>query len=216
MTFNNISGTFDSDTLIGTDGDDRFLTGDNNGSGDFVAPGLGNDQIDFSDVAVGYVQVNYSFLDGLGQSIAVSIDGAANTGSVVYSGGDTDTFVDVENPLITGWTTGGLEIIGTAGNDSFSAAPGNEQWMSLRMGDGVDTVEINGAGVVRLDFQTGTEAIDIDLSTRSIANDGFGNAETIGGTSPLWEVVGTFFDDSFVGADVRDSFRVQGGNDDLD
>ncbi|CAN0526252.1 unnamed protein product, partial [Laminaria digitata] len=74
----------------------------------------------------------------------------------------------------------------------------------------------NGAGVVRLDFQTGTEAIDIDLSTRSIANDGFGNAETIGGTSPLWEVVGTFFDDSFVGADVRDSFRVQGGNDDLD
>ncbi|WP_430450524.1 hypothetical protein [Rhodophyticola sp.] len=54
--------------------------------------------MDFSDIVNGFVSVDYSFLDALSQTITVNIDGAANTGSVAYSGGNTDTFVDVANP----------------------------------------------------------------------------------------------------------------------
>ncbi|WP_430450523.1 hypothetical protein [Rhodophyticola sp.] len=56
----------------------------------------------------------------------------------------------------------------------------------------------------------------MDLSTGTIANDGFGNTETIAGTNDVWEVYGSAFNDSFTGSDANDSFRLAGGNDNLD
>jgi Ca2+-binding RTX toxin-like protein len=180
-----------------------------------VDGGEGDDTIDMGtvDPGDGYVALDYSSLAG---PIAVDIDGGANTGTVVKSGIGTDTLIDVENPLFAGWTLGGLEIVGTDAGDSFDLAPEGQQWMSVRMGDGVDTLDVNGTGLVRLDFSDATGGIDVDLGTRQIDNDGFGNPEAIGGTGPVWEVFGSAQNDTFVGSADAESYRYLGGDNDLD
>jgi len=104
-------------------------------------------------------------------------------------------------------------------------SPEGEQWMSIRPGDGVDTITVNTngtqrtdpfdpTGAVRLDMTDGN-GIDVNLATRTINDDGFGNAETIGGTAPVWEVLGSGGNDVFVGSDNAESYRYAGGNNDL-
>jgi len=222
---NIVEGTDGEDTLTGTAGDDLITTGDNPGF-DLVLGSAGNDEIDFTGITSdpgGFVVVDYS---GIVSTIDVQVDGVANTGSVVKDGLGTDTFTNVNAPLFSGWTTGGLSIVGTSGADTFDVSPEGEQWMSIQPGAGIDTIIVNGndsqrvegadpIGVVRLDMSDGN-GIDVNLATGSIADDGFGNTETIGGTAPLWEVRGTAGNDVFVGSDNAESFRSGGGNDDLD
>jgi Ca2+-binding RTX toxin-like protein len=210
---NPIQGTDGDDLLIGTAGDDLIVTGDATSDGDFVVGSTGNDTIDMSGITVGYVGIDYTGLSG---PIDVVIDGGANTGTVDKGAAGTDTLLGVEAPLFSGWTTGGLSIRGTGGNDSFNLTPQGEQWMSLRGGDGVDSYSINGTGLVRMDFRDATQGISINLGTRQIADDGFGNAETVGGTASLWEVQGSGFDDMFTGSDANESYRAFGGNNTLD
>ncbi|GAW37114.1 hemolysin, chromosomal [Roseovarius sp. A-2] len=225
----NLFGTAGDDTILALggndfidagDGDDVINPGDNlgdsSGGDDFIIPGLGNDTVDFTDQLVGFVSVNYGFLDASGQSITVDIDGGANTGTVGYSGGDMDTFVNVNNPLASGFSTGGLAIRGTAGDDTFNLAPEGEQWMSVRPGDGVDTLNINGTGLVRVDFRVVNEGIDVNLATGVIANDGFGNVDTITGTGSVWEVQGSRLGDRFTGSSSDESYRALGGGNTLD
>jgi Ca2+-binding RTX toxin-like protein len=219
-----IEGTDGDDTLVGTNGDDLITTGDNPGF-DNVVGSAGDDTIDLSGITDnpgGFVSVDYS---GIGATIDVTLDGGDNTASVVKTGLGTDTFLNIELPLFAGWTTGGMEFLGTSGNDTFDVSPEGEQWMSIRPGDGVDTIIINAndttrvnsgdpIGQVRLDMSDGN-GIDVNLATRTINNDGFGNSETIGGTGPVWEVRGSGGDDIFVGSDNAESYRYTGGNNDL-
>ncbi|QUJ77343.1 calcium-binding protein [Sulfitobacter albidus] len=225
-TFLGLAG---NDDIWGGGGSDYINPGENAGgdSGfDFIQTGSGNDTVDMGDIVNGFVELDYSFLNGTGNAIAVAIDGGANTGTIGKGAAGTDTLVDVENPLLSGWTTGGLEIRGTTGNDTFDVSPEGEQWMIIRPGDGVDTIIINAnsttrvdvddpVGAVRIDMRDGN-GINVNLATRTIADDGFGNAETIGGTGPVWEVRGTAGDDVFVGSSNAESFRSNGGNDMLD
>src|SRR6056297_1842396 len=108
------------------------------------------------------------------------VDGGANTGSVVKDGLGTDTFTNVNAPLFSGWTTGGLSIVGTSGADTFNVSPEGEQWMSIQPGDGIDTIIVNGngtervegadpIGAVRLDMSDGN-GIDVNLATRTITD----------------------------------------------
>lgn len=219
-----LDGGVGNDQLIGGAGSDLIRTGDNDSNfGDFVQGGSGNDTVDFGDLVDGFVTLNYN---GLAGPITVTIDGAANTGSINKGAQGVDTMIDVENPLLSGWTTGGLHINGTSSDDVFNVRPAGPQWMSIRGGDGVDTYIINGSGdvrlraddeigQVRLDMRGG-DGIDVNLATRSIADDGFGNAETIGGTAPVWEVLGSSGDDVFVGSNNAESYRYEGGNNSLD
>lgn len=222
---NLVQGTDGDDNLVGTAGDDLIITGDNP-SGDNVVGSGGNDEIDFSGITGdpgGFVVVDYS---GIGTTIDVSLDGGDNTASVVKAGLGTDTLIDVNAPLFAGWTTGGLSIVGTDGNDTFDVSPEGEQWMSIQPGDGIDTIIVNSngterleggdpIGALRLDMRDGF-GIDVNLATRTIADDGFDNEETIGGTAPIWEVWGSGGDDFFLGSDNAESFRSNGGNDNLD
>lgn len=218
-----------NDDIWGAGGDDLINPGDNAGGTtgfDFIQTGFGNDTVDFGDVVNGFVELDYSFLNGTGNTIAVTIDGDANTGTVSKGAAGSDTLLDVANPLLSGWTTGGLFIGGTTGNDTFDVSPEGAQWMVIRPGDGVDTIIVNAnsttrldydnpVGAVRLDMRDGN-GIDVNLATRTIADDGFGNAETIGGTGPVWEVRGSVGNDVFVGSTNAESFRSNGGNDNLD
>jgi Ca2+-binding RTX toxin-like protein len=211
-------GGIGNDTLDGLDGDDvldggagndLILTGNATPNGDFVAGSTGNDTIDFAgnDGENGFVTLGYA---GLNAPISVTIDGTANTGTVNKGANGTDTLLNVELPLLAGNINGGLQIVGTGGNDSFVVAPGADQWMALRPGAGVDSFTINGSGFVRLDFRTGN-GIDVNLATRQITNDGFGNAEVIGGTNSVWEIAGSAGNDRIIGSDANESFRYGGG-----
>ncbi|WP_297773030.1 calcium-binding protein [uncultured Roseovarius sp.] len=233
---NQLIGGDGDDTLLGLDGndnlnggpgDDLINPGDNVGGFlgfDGITGSTGNDTIDFSDIAIGFVGLNYS---GFDQGIEVTIDGSANTGSIRDTGsGDVDTLIDVENPLFSGWTTGGLNITGGIGDDVFDVRPSGAQWMSIRGGDGVDTYIINGdtperadgsdeVGAVRIDL-SGGGAVDVNLETGVISNDGFGNAESIQGDAPVWELRSDDGNDRMVGTSNAESFRTHGGNDTID
>jgi Ca2+-binding RTX toxin-like protein len=212
---NVVQGTDGDDNLAGTAGDDFIVTGNATSFGDFVTASTGNDTIDMSgnDGQNGFVALNYR---GLAGPIAATIDGGTNTGSVDKGAAGTDTLLGVQQPLFAGWTNGGLDIRGTVGNDSFNLTPQGEQWMAVRGGDGVDSYSINGTGFVRMDFRDATQGIEIDLGTRQIADDGFGNAETIGGTNAVWEVYGSSGDDMFTGSGADESYRYFGGNNTLE
>ncbi|VVT16198.1 Bifunctional hemolysin/adenylate cyclase (modular protein) [Roseovarius sp. EC-HK134] len=205
-TLNGLDG---DDVLDGGAGNDLILTGNSTPNGDFVAASTGNDTIDFAgnDAENGFVTLGYA---GLNAPISVTIDGSANTGTVNKGANGTDTLLNVDLPLLAGNTNGGLQIIGTTGNDSFVVAPDASQWMALRSGDGVDSFTINGSGFVRLDFRTGN-GIDVNLATRQITNDGFGNAEVISGTNTVWEISGSAGNDRMIGSDANESFRYWGG-----
>ncbi|MGX0901553.1 Ca2+-binding RTX toxin-like protein [Roseovarius sp. MBR-79] len=214
---NPIEGTDGDDVLVGTAGDDLIITGNAAPNGDFVVGSAGNDTIDMSgnDGVDGFVTLSYDALDS---GIAVTIDGAANTGTVDKGANGTDTLVDVAQPLDAGFGDGGLSVIGTTGDDSFTLAPDAGQWMPVRGGDGADSYEINGAGLVRLDFGfTGaTGGAQVNLATGVIADDGFGNTETISGSSAVWEIRGTENDDLIIGSAADESFISQQGNDTID
>jgi Ca2+-binding RTX toxin-like protein len=210
-----IQGTDGDDVLIGTAGDDLIVTGNSTPFGDFVIASTGNDTIFMSDNdgQNGFIALNYG---GLAGPIMATIDGGTNTGSVDKGAAGIDTLFDVQQPLFAGWTNGGLDIRGTDGNDSFDLTPQGQQWVSARGGAGTDSYTINGTGLVRMDFRDATQGIEIDLGTRQIADDGFGNAETIGGTGSVWEVVGSAGDDMFTGSGADESYRYFGGNNTLD
>jgi hypothetical protein len=214
---NPINGTDDDDNLVGTAGDDLITTGNASLNGDFVEGSAGNDTIDMSgnDGTDGFVTLGYGALNS---GIFVSIDGAANTGTVDKGANGTDTLVGVAQPLFAGFGNGGLGVLGTSSNDSFTLAPGADQWMQVRGGDGADSYEINGDGPVRLDFAfTGaTGGAQVNLATGAIADDGFGNAETITGTNNIWEVRGTANADAITGGAADESFISRGGDDTID
>lgn len=220
-----IDGNGGSDTLLGGDGadeidasgnagNDLINPGDNNGAGDFIFMGTGNDTVTFVDVVDGYVELDYSAVNsGVTGPINVTVDGTTNTASVLKGVGGTegtDILEEVNNPLAAGWNVGGLSIIGTSGNDIFDINIAGQQWMSIMMGDGVDTLTLNGDALLRLAFW-GAGGINVNLATRTIANDGYGNAETIGGTNTVWEIYGSTGDDTVVGSSAYDSYRSGGG-----
>ena len=213
-----VTGTTGSDLLNGTSGDDTIQPLSNAGA-DTINGSGGNDIIEFSaSVAGSFFILDYSALGG---PIALTIDTTTNTGSVVKSGG-TDTLVDVQ--LAAGYrarTGAGLEVRGTTGNDSYALTTRTDGYFVLYGGEGTDSYSINfnTYAIVDLDFSQGiggaaTTGASINLSTGVIANDGFGNAETIsvsgGGTIVL---IGTNFNDSLTGTGNRDRFEGLGGSD---
>ncbi len=212
---NVIIGEDFSDSLIGTDQDDYIATGDNDGGSfdsDYVRGSEGDDTIDMTGIETGFVIIDYSALNGSGQAITADLDGTTNSGSVDKGSLGTDQILGVENVLDAGWTSGGLNLVGTEGNDSFSFTIGDEQWMSVVAGDGVDSFDVNGAGLLRFDFRDAEEGANVNFATKTIINDGFGNAETISGNNTLWEMQGSRFDDTFTGSGNNESYRAWGGD----
>ncbi|EDM71497.1 Hemolysin-type calcium-binding region [Roseobacter sp. AzwK-3b] len=203
--------------FIGTRLNDFIDTATSFGLGEAVIGTAGNDTIDMAgnDANDEFVTLDYRVLQ---DPVTVTIDGQANTGSVDKGLAGTDTLVGVATPLAAGWTNGGLAIVGTAGDDVFNLAPEGEQWISVSSTDGLDSFTLNGTGLVRMDFRDADTGINVNLGLASgqIIDDGFGNTETIGGSNPLWEVYGSFGDDSFTGSAGNESYRYAGGNNTLD
>jgi Ca2+-binding RTX toxin-like protein len=217
-----LNGGADNDTLQGGSGNDSLNPGDNAGGADgfdLIEQSSGNDAINFSDIVTGYVGLSYSNLS----QITVTIDGATNTGSVDKGGAGTDTLLNVNNPLASGWTSGGLGLLGTNGNDTFNLNTNGEQWMSVRGGAGNDTYNLSMTlpdvdqtsvtGIVRLDFLGGS-GLNANLATGVVSNDGRGGVDTINGFAR--ELRATDGNDSVVGSAGDESFIMRAGNDTVD
>ena len=221
-----LNGGDGNDRIAGGAGDDTINPGDNigglTGFDELIASG-GNDTYIFTDSLIGFQFMNYNFV-GLPGGIDVTINGIANTGSIVKNFDGTDTFTDIKTTLDSafsgaGGTGGGFGLSGSEYNDTYNItntvtlpSDTSGQWMFIRGNDGVDTYVIN-SGAVRLDFR-GPQAVNVNLSTGTVANDGYGNAETI--TGDVWEIRSGDFNDVLVGSANDESFIGQLGSDNID
>ncbi|MDR9395231.1 MAG: calcium-binding protein, partial [Roseovarius sp.] len=202
-----------SDELLGGDGDDLIDPGDAGGrSGfDFFNTGSGNDTVDFAETLTSFATTRYFQLDGSGSGIVADIDGVANTASVDKGAQGTDTYLDIVNPLDSGFTTGGFGIEGSTEDDVFNLTTDSEQWMQVAGRAGDDTINISGDGFVRIQY-VNEGPIVADLVNGTVTHDGF--TDTING-SP-WEIRASDNDDSILGSDADESFITRLGNDTLD
>ncbi|MBC7281051.1 calcium-binding protein, partial [Hoeflea sp.] len=199
-----------NDEIFGNSGNDIINPGDN-AEYDFIQGSSGNDTIIYSQNFNGSQNLSYENLDG---GISVTINGSTNTGSVNKGPNGTDTITDVANPLNAGFFNGGFGLRGTNHNDAFNLTLNFNQWMGVSGGRGVDTIGVQGPGLVRLDYRGGDNGINVNLASGVVSNDGFGNVESLSGS--FWEVRGTDFADSIVGSDGGESFIGLGGNDTID
>ena len=216
-----LNGGGASDDLIGNDGDDLIRTGENEGGVtgfDFVVPGFGSDTVDMSGITDGYVRVDYSFLDGSGSGLSLgpvpiraNIDGAANTGSVDIQGfGDTDTFVDVANPLNS--PLGGFSIAGSSADDTFNINTAADQFIDVIGNGGSDSYNITGDGIVRLTYFFAS-GINADLAAGTVEHFA-GGIDTINGD--LDQFRASDGNDSILGSALDEVFMLRGGTDTVD
>jgi Ca2+-binding RTX toxin-like protein len=208
-TFDGALGTLVGD-LFGGNGNDTLSTGSDDNAiygeagDDILSAGTGTDLLDGgagSDTA--------SYEDS---PSAVTIDLQAGTNA----GGDAagDTFVSIEN--ITGSAFGDVltgdpnanTLTGLGGNDTLAGGGGDD---TLNGGAGVDSLD-GGADYDRISFfaLNATQGVSADLTTQTIANDGFGNAETMTGIESFG--LATSFADNLNGNNQANEFFVGTGD----
>ena len=218
------------DYIGGGEGDDTINAGGAPiNEYDVIFVSNGSDQIILSGTqpASGGTDLVYGFYDEYGSeatsvgAISVTIDGLANTGSVVKATG-TDTLVDVQMALDD--STNGLGIFGTTGNDSFTINGGASSWIEISGNQGTDAYDLVLSGGIRLSFHGiwssygPSQGVSADLLAGVIYNDGYGNQETISISDEggRLEIVATDFADNIVGSAANDSFITRTGNDTID
>ena len=206
------------DTLEGGSGNDTLNAGDGGAAGYFekyITPGLGNDTVDFSGLgqAGGLVWAALLHKD-LTSGVTITLDGIANTGFVTKSEGTTSLI----NPNAPSFSDG-LALFGTAFADTYNVTVANGGWLALRPGAGADTLNIaDHSGFLRLEFNDapGPNGISVDLASRSVIDDGFGNADVITGTGAINELRASSYNDTVIGSDADEYFILQSGTDVLD
>jgi Ca2+-binding RTX toxin-like protein len=236
VTLRAVPGTADGGAgtdLLRLETGNGWLLPDSNGDGlADIAPAatagwgvdLGNGSIEDgygnSGTVQGFESVTGSALDDalFGSDGANALDGAAGDDFISGRGGDDGIDGGAGNDVVQG----------ADGNDVLAAGSGNDL---LRGGSGVDSFDggtDDGAftdGSIgygdRVSFfdDRATQGAVADLRTGTVANDGFGNAETMSGIESLGD--GTAFADVFYGNDsingllggVGDSLYGFGGDD---
>ena len=201
-------GGLGNDSLNGGAGNDTIHTGDNVDY-DYVGASSGNDIIDF-DTGQGSYVLDYRWFGG------TSISANLITG-VISKGIESDTLVNLANVTDTIRETG-IFIIGTSGDDTFIGTDNtnlNSIW--YKGGGGVDTYT-GGVGTDRIDYRGATVGVTVTFSatvvgTGSVANDGFGNAETFTG---IEQIRGSDFNDILTGGIGDQFFVTTQGTDSVD
>ncbi|MFN3210921.1 MAG: hypothetical protein ACE369_18365 [Roseovarius sp.] len=215
-----ILGTPGDDVLVGGLGDDFINPGTNDGY-DQILPGVGNDTIDFGDSAFpSYYELNYGDLTN---PVAVNVNLAMNTGSVNAGAEGTDTFLDISRGTAYTTSDGTALLLGDT-DDTVNITTASDHWFGVAPGAGNDDLNLNIAAdsIVRVDLNSSgdggpTQAANVNIGAGVIANDGFGDSDTISVTgSGMLEVRLTAFDDTYVGHDGMDRVVSRGGDDTLD
>lgn len=198
------------DQLFGGLGNDTINPGENGpGSFDHIEAGRGIDKVILTAVKTGYAQLGHFDVT---KRIIVDIDGNANTGTINKGSQGRTDITDVKNPL----TGDGFGIIGTVLNDIYNINPGDNGWMQVRGRAGADTFNISAStGTVRLDYRASDVfgGIHANLKKGKVANDGYGNSDTITGTGQVNELRATMMDDTIIGSNKDERFILMAGDD---
>ncbi len=201
------------DQLFGGLGNDTINPGENGpGSFDHIEAGRGIDKVILTGVKTGYAQLGHFDVT---KRIVVNIDGDANTGTINKGSQGRTDITNVKNPL----TGDGFGIIGTVRNDIYNINPGDDGWMQVRGRAGADTFNIGASnGTVRLDYRDSSvfTGIHANLKKGKVANDGFGNSDTITGTGQVNELRATMMTDTIIGSAKDERFILMAGDDNLD
>ena len=186
-------GTVEADTIKGGAGWDTLY---GEGGTDKIWGGIDPDDLyggHARDYLYGEAGVDFIYGDA-GNDIAYG--GADN--DRVYGGAGADTvFGDAGNDHLFG-EAGNDALTGGVGDDDMTGAAGVDR---LDGGDGNDTASF-------LDYTAKTGAI-VDLRTGKVANDGFGNAETL---VSVESVEGTAHADILFGTDTANTLRGGAGD----
>ena len=206
-----IQGFSGNDTIDGGDGSDEINPGTNTDY-DIVHTGGNSDWVDYSDSTYGSQVLTYA---GDATAVTVYVNGTDNEGDV-QQGDSWDTLENVATPMT--WSESnplaGFMVIGTSGADTFNVNADTNQFIAVRGGDGADSYNVWGNGSIRLDLYGGTQGANVDLSGYTIANDGFGNVESLNGN--VTEVRGTDHADFIRGSFADEAFILHAGDDTLD
>jgi Ca2+-binding RTX toxin-like protein len=215
-----VRGSAFADVLNGSDtsglaGDENFESFEGRDGNDTLNGGGGYDRADYSGAA--------------GSVVASLASGIASDGY-----GSTDTLLNIEglrgssfNDVLTGGA-GNDNLNGNGGNDSLFGEAGNDVLLggagadTLIGGAGNDTLDggvildrINYADLNVLSYAQSALAVSVNLATGS-ASDGMGEVDTL---ANLNFVVGSAYNDSFIGSTTADFFeQFEGGlgNDTID
>ncbi len=215
-TFSNIENAFGTnwnDTFLAFD-PSRVLTGlgASNGNFDFarVLEGFaGNDQFT-GDSRDGYFElVSYR---GAPSGVVVNLaTGSATDGYDSDSGTEdvqpyTDTLVNID--AVQGSAFNDVLMAGGTGTTNFSGG----FFQQLEGMGGNDTLNANGASVVRVEYLNSPAGVTVNLGTGT-ASDGWGGTDTLIGIAG---VRGSNFDDVITGDGNNNFLEGRGGNDTFD
>ena len=134
-----------------------------------------------------------------------SLDGGAGFDTVDYSGSSASVNVNLSSGRGTGSAIGSdslariEKVIGSAFDDWF-------------VGSGVNETFVGGSGLDTLDYSNSTATVNVDLALGSASGTGSGT-DTLSGIENL---VGSAFDDWFVGSNVDNSINGGAGQDTID
>ncbi|MDF1721672.1 MAG: hypothetical protein P1U65_13430 [Minwuia sp.] len=199
-----LRGGSGSDVLEGGAGDDTILPGSNDGSGEVIITGTGNDTVNFDNPGSGFFVLDYS-AEVVG--VAGSITDA--DGTVVKASG-TDTLQNVD--LIDG-NVGGLQITGSQGDDIFAVdLVDTNEFIQFRGGAGNDDFT-GGDGFDRLDYVGAAGGVNLNIALGQTSDDGDGGVDTF---SNVDEFRGSDNDDIMIGSAGDDRFITRFGNDIVD
>ena len=197
-TWNYINSGAGDDTIIATNGGDTIDGGSHNaGAG-------GGDWLSF-------------------QALGTAVNATMNSGTIT-GGLGTTTISNIENLLgttlndtLTG-DSNDNSLDGNDGNDTLNGGEGNDFLLgnvgddTLSGGDGVDTYD-GGTGEDTIDFYDITSSVDVDLSTSTVNDDGFGRTES-GSISNIENIRGTLTENDVLTGDNNDNVIYGfGGND---
>lgn len=183
-------GNAGSDTLDGGAGNDTILGG--TGS-DFIRTGTGSDSVDGGE-STGRNTISYSQLPSGTISAVFSGD---SSGTVTKSAGGVDSFVNIN------------QINGTAGADSFNAAAVTaSSFFSVvfRGGAGNDAITGNGTSRVFVDYFDAQQAVNVNLGTGVVSQDGFNGQDTLTNVVRVAGSIG--FNDTLTGGAANETFSV--------
>ncbi|MDU8944253.1 beta strand repeat-containing protein, partial [Ovoidimarina sediminis] len=184
-----------------------------------VGPGTGDDDIDLIGVLNGTVQIYYGDLD---QAIDVVVNLNTNIGEVFKGTNGRDDLFNTVDPALSAR----LEFTGTAFDDTFTVIGdallnAEDARISIRAGQGNDTIDFQSPGRLDLQFFRGAEfddlptqgvVIDLGLASNQIINDGFGYTDSIiNGTVNFVDL--TDLGDIFTGTTGNEALRLNGGAD---
>ena len=210
-----ITGTVGNDIIRGNAGDDTFVGSAGN---DTIEGGAGFDTLDFSaqstDLSLTGLRFDYNnwtYISALGNDRFLSIDqvmsGSGND-TITVSSGNANIISNAGNDTITS-TSGRDTIESGTGDDSVNTSSGDDLIIA---GAGNDTYN-GSSGNDLVDYASSTSAIDVNLATGAVANDGFGDVDSL---VEVEAIAGSDFNDKITGSDANNYISGRGGNDTLD